>query len=257
MAFIYIWYVILNIRHIKFGFSKEKILFNDLSLELEKGKIFALMGANGAGKTTLFNLITGFLKLQSGGIYFDDREITNKPPFFINQKGICRTFQDLRLVSKLTVKENILLAMQHHPTDNWYNALLPASVSRKRMLPFHEKANAILDTYFLHNIQDSLASEISYGQQKLLNLACCVANDAALLLLDEPVAGINPVYRDNITTILKRLKSEGKTILMIEHNTEFINEVADEILFLTGGDVTRYADLETMKNDPMVMDVFM
>ncbi len=247
----------LRLEHIRFGFLKEQPLFNDLSLELEKGRIYTLMGANGAGKTTLFNLITGFLKLQSGNIYLGNQRIDKVPSFIINRKGICRTFQDLRLISKLTVKENILLAMHNNPTDNWITSLLPESLNRKTIMLFEEKANTIISKFFLQDIQYSLASEISYGQQKLLTLACCDSNDADVILLDEPVAGINPAYRDKIAIIIRQLKEEGKTILMIEHNAVFINEVTDELFFLLNGQVSQYKDLETMKADIKVMEAYM
>ena len=249
--------MILKLEHIRFCFLKEQYLFTDLSLELEEGKICTLMGANGVGKTTLFNLITGFLKLQSGSIYFNDERIDKLTSFKINRKGICRTFQDLRLISKLTVRENILLAMHGNPTDNWIQALLPESFNRKKLIPIDEKANTIMSNYFLLEVQDSLAGEISFGQQKLLNLACCVANDADLLLLDEPVAGINPAYRNKIANILMQLISYGKTILMIEHNTEFIREVGSEIFFLLNGRVMQYNNLEIMKADARVLDAYM
>ena len=106
-------------------------------------------------------------------------------------------------------------------------------------------------------MQNNLASEISYGQQKFLTIACCVANDANFLLLDEPVAGINPVYREQLATILKGLQQEGKTILLIEHNTDFINEVADSIFFLNNGSITQYPNLEVLKNDKNVLNAYM
>ena len=125
------------------------------------------------------------------------------------------------------------------------------------MMLIEEKACTIIDKYFLQDVQYSLAAEISYGQQKLLNLACCVANNADIFLLDEPVAGINPGYRDKIARIIKQLKENGKTILMIEHNAEFIDEVTDVIFFLSNGHVMQYKDLETMKTDTQILGAYM
>lgn len=247
----------LKLEHISFGFLKGNLLLDDLSFELEKGKVYALMGANGAGKTTLFNLITGFLKPQSGTISLSGNKINGLSPYLINRKGISRTFQDLRLVTKLTVKENIILAMRNNPTDKWFNALLPGFVYKDSSFNLELIAERLIVNYFLQDVLDSPAGEISYGQQKLLNLACCAANDAAVLLLDEPVAGINPAYRDKIVTIIKLLKDKGKTIFMIEHNTEFIDEVADSIFFLANGQIAKYTDINTMKADPKVLDAYM
>lgn len=180
------------------------------------------MGANGAGKTTLFNLITGFHQPASGIISFQQQPTIGLATYKINRMGIGRTFQDLRLIAKLTVKENILLAMPDNPTDIWTNALLPEPVFKKQIQQLEHKAEKIIADYFLQDVQHAMADEISFGQQKLLNLACCVANQAQLLLLDEPVAGISPHYREQITILIKQLKQQGKTLLMIEHNTDFI-----------------------------------
>ena len=151
------------------------------------------LGGNGSGKTTLFNLITGFLKLQNGNIVFSDVNITNKQPYKINRFGIGRTFQDLRLITKLSVIDNIILAMQNNPSDNWLYAMLPENFRNRTNLELNKKAEEIIEQFFLDDVHNSLASDISYGQQKLLSLACCVANNAKLLLIDEAVAGRNRI----------------------------------------------------------------
>lgn len=249
--------MLLKLEHINFSFSKSKKILSEVDLILEQGKIYSLIGANGSGKSTLFNLITGFYKPQSGSVSFKGETINNQQPFAINQKGIGRTFQDLRIITKLSVKDNIILAMKNNPTDVWYKALFHFSWMMPWQNKVGKKIEAILEQYHLAEIQNHLASEISYGQQKLLTIACCVANDAELLLLDEPVAGINPKYREQMIVILKRLKDEGKTILLIEHNTEFINEVADQIFFLANGSISLYASIDKMKQDPKVIEAYM
>lgn len=166
-----IYKMLLQLQNITFGFSSEKQLFKNLSFDLEKGKIYAMLGANGSGKTTLFNFISGFHKPHSGNIVFKQQNITHTEPYLISKIGIARTFQDLRLISKLTVKENVLLAMRDNPTDNWLNALMPASVFKKDLQHLENKADKILADYFLQDVKDSLGHEISFGQQKLLNLA--------------------------------------------------------------------------------------
>jgi branched-chain amino acid transport system ATP-binding protein len=239
---------LLKLEHLTFGFSPEKHIFKDLSFELEQGKIYALMGANGSGKTTLFNLISGFHKPHSGNILFKQQTIIHVAPYQINRTGIARTFQDLRLVSKLTVKENVLLAMQGNPSDNWLNALLSAALFKKKLQDLDNKADKILSDYFLQEVQHSPAHDISFGQQKLLNLACCVANGAELLLLDEPVAGISPHIREQITLLIKRLQQQGKTLLMIEHNTDFIETTGDKFLFLANGSLSTFDSFTQLKN---------
>jgi branched-chain amino acid transport system ATP-binding protein len=117
--------------------------------------------------------------------------------------------------------------MQYNPTDLWLKALLPASLYKHHLQRLENNADNILADFFLQEVQLSPATEISFGQQKLLNLACCVANGSDLLLLDEPVAGISPEYREKITIIIQQLKQAGKTVLMIEHNTDFIENAGD------------------------------
>lgn len=248
--------MLLQLQNITFGFSSEKQIFKNLSIDVEQGRIYALMGANGSGKTTLFNLINGFYKPHSGNIVFKQQNIARSVPYQINRMGIGRTFQDLRLVSKLTVKENVLLAMQGNPTDHWIKALLPASVFKKDLRQLESKAEKILADYFLQDVQDSLAHEISFGQQKLLNLACCVANGAELLLLDEPVAGISPQFREQIAILIQRLQQQGKTILMIEHNTDFIDVTGERFLFLDGGILTRFDTFTQLQNSRLAADAY-
>lgn len=157
----------LQLKNVTHSFSTSKKILDDISLELEKGKIYALMGANGSGKTTLFNVITGFIKPQSGAIFFNSDRLNGLLPHKINRLGIGRTFQDLRLISKLSVKENVLLAMNGNPTQVWYRAVLPKTVYKSAIDVLEEKADEIITNCFLRDVEYNLAGEISYGQQKL------------------------------------------------------------------------------------------
>lgn len=249
--------MILQLKTITHGFSPSKKTLYNLSLELEKGKIYALMGANGAGKTTLFNILTGFLKPQSGDFFFKSTRINGWLPHKINRLGIGRTFQDLRLISKLTVKENVILAMKTDPTQVWYRAALPKSFYKTELDSLAEKAEEIIAECFLQDVRNNLAGEISYGQQKLLNLACCIANDAELFLLDEPIAGINPNYREKMLELLQRLKARNKTIWLIEHNTEFLQQIADQFFFLKNGKIKVYDTFVHLREDKEVLDAYL
>lgn len=247
----------LQLKSITHGFSTSKKLLDDISFELERNNIYALMGANGSGKTTLFNIITGFIKPQSGHIFFNSNKINGLPPHKINRLGIGRTFQDLRLASKLTVKENILLAMNSNPMQAWYKAILPKSFYKSKIRELEKRAEEIIISCFLQDVIYNLASDISYGQQKLLNLACCIANDAELLLLDEPASGINPVYQEHILNLLKQLRKQGKTIFLIEHNTEFLRYIADHFFFLKSGTVNSYDKFIQLINDKNVLEAYL
>ena len=248
--------MIIELKHLTFGFSPEKQILKELFLSLEEQTIYALMGGNGAGKTTLFNLITGFIKPQSGEILFRGKNLTYQQPYTINRQGIGRTFQDLRLITKLKVKENIILAMQHNPTDNWLYAMLPEQYYCNSNKLLAQQADDIIEEYYLNDVKNSLAGEISYGQQKLLTLACCVANGAKLLLLDEAVAGIQPEYRLKIARLIRTLRERGKTILLIEHNTDFIADVADTIFFLREGTLSTFETMDALREDKQVMAAY-
>jgi branched-chain amino acid transport system ATP-binding protein len=218
--------VLLSLENISKSFGDRK-LFENLSLELETGKIYTLMGSNGSGKTTLFNIITGFIKADSGSILFNNHSLNSKLPVGIHELGISRTFQELRLINGLTVRENVLLVLE------------------KKMFHFakkeeYSKVDSILEQVSLESLGNNLGSDLSYGQQKLLTMGCCLANNPKLLLFDEPVAGIDSVNQEKIKQIILKLKQEGKTILQIEHNQEYIKETSDTTLYL---DVTGIKNL--------------
>lgn len=247
--------MILKVQHIAKSFG-EKTILKDVSFELQKGTVTVLMGTNGSGKTTLFNIISGFLKPDKGEILLNDKTINKTEPHLINQLGISRTFQDMRLIGKLTVKENIQLAFPNQEGEHWWNVLLPNKKVKKEQETYQQKAEKLLKTCFIDDVADQKADEISYGQQKLLNLACCMANNAPVILLDEPVAGVNPIYKDRLTAIIQQLKQQAKAILIIEHNTDFIEQVADRILFLNEGFLPQFNNYETLKNNPQVQEAY-
>jgi ABC-type branched-subunit amino acid transport system ATPase component len=210
--------VFLKIEKISKAFG-ERVLFNELSLELEKGKVYTLMGANGSGKTTLFNIITGFVRANSGNVLFDNVNLGLLPPYKINRLGISRTFQDLRIINNLSLRENILLALE------------------KKMFQFTTSGDEnttleILGRICLNEQKDRIGNDLSFGQKKLLALGCCLCNNPKLILLDEPISGIDKENRKNITKIILELKNEGISILQIEHNKEYIQSTSDYVLLL-------------------------
>ncbi len=228
-----------------------------MNLALEPKQIYSLMGANGSGKTTLFNILTGFLSADNGSIYFKEKNITNNSPININHLGITRTFQNLRLIEGLTVKENILLSFKGNKGENIFNAMLPRIMLKEYYNSFDERAEKIIEQIFLSDVAESKAGEISYGQQKLLTLGCCLVNDAELFLFDEPVAGINPEYQNKIAILLKDIKANGKTILLIEHNADFISEISDKLFFLSNGTITNFDSYKNLKNDSKVQQAYL
>ncbi len=242
---------ILEIINVHKSFGEQKVL-NGLDISIEKGKIYTVVGGNGTGKTTLFNLITGFLKPDKGKIWYNRKRIDKESPVRINAKGITRTFQDLRIINQLSVKENLLLSFKKNPGEEILNSVLPSKVFSKDYKRFLSEADHILDKVHLINEKDSLAGEISYGQQKLLTIGCCLANNAQLLLLDEPVAGIDKDNYKRIYELIWELRKEGRTIIQIEHNHEFIKGLSDEILFLNGGQTLNFSSFSSFIEDLIV-----
>jgi branched-chain amino acid transport system ATP-binding protein len=179
--------------------------------------VYTLKGGNGSGKTTLINIISGFLKPDGGKVEFKGRQFKRFAPYRVNRLGVGRTFQDLRLATQMTVYENILLAMERK---------MFARPTREQQ----QRADEILDKVSLTDKRNERAGEISYGQQKLLTIGCCIANNADLLLIDEPVAGIDNVNLQKITHLVRQLKQEGKTILQIEHNQAYIAATSDQVI---------------------------
>jgi len=211
----------LELKNIHKSFGDVRVL-NGVNLSLEKGLVYTLKGGNGSGKTTLINIISGFLPPTEGTVEFKGKKITTFAPYRVNRLGIGRTFQDLRLATQMTVYENILLALE---TKQF---AYPTKEQKQR-------ADEILEKVSLTEKCNELAGEISYGQQKLLTIGCCIANNADFLLIDEPVAGIDNLNLLKITNLIKQLKQEGKTILQIEHNTAYINSTSDKVLQMEKG----------------------
>ena len=246
----------LEIKNIYKSFGEQKVL-QGLNMSIEQGKIYTMVGGNGTGKTTLFNLITGFLQPEKGEIWFNNKRLDNHSPVSINSKGITRTFQDLRIINQLTVKENILLSFKNNPGEKILNSILPAKTFKRQYAEFSEKADNILEKVHLKEIENNLAGEISYGQQKLLTIGCCLANDAKLLLLDEPVSGIDNDNYTRIYNLILELKKEGRTILLIEHNHIFVESLGDGIWFLNSGEALYFKNYKSFINDQTVKETYL
>jgi ABC-type branched-subunit amino acid transport system ATPase component len=246
----------LEIKNIYKSFGEQKVL-QGLNMSIEQGKIYTIVGGNGTGKTTLFNLITGFLQPDKGEIWYNKKRLDNHSPVLINAKGITRTFQDLRIINQLTVKENILLSFKNNPGEKIFNSFLPARTFKKQHTEFLEKAEQILEKVHLREVENNPAGEISYGQQKLLTIGCCLANNAKLLLLDEPVAGIDKDNYNRIYEFILELKNEGRTILQIEHNHDFVESLSDGIWFLSAGKALSFENYKSFANNQTVKETYL
>ena len=239
----------LKFNQINKAFGKRAVI-KDLNYSFDANKIYALMGANGSGKTTLFNLIGGFLKIDSGTITFKNQDISQRSPYRIAQAGIARTFQNLRIMPSLSVTDNIYLAFKNKPDEKITQAFLRNSSYHG----YKEKIDAIVTETHLNEVKNTLAGNISYGQQKLLTLAIAMANDFDLLLLDEPVAGVQIEYRKQISKLLRAMH---KTIILIEHNAEFIENLTDHVLFLNKGHIIAEGNYQQIKDNPEVQEAYL
>jgi len=233
------------------------IALDDFSLEIPRDSITGIIGPNGAGKTTLFNVITGFLPLDSGKIIYNGKNLSRMPSYKIASTGIVRTFQQLRLITRMTVLDNILLSFQNQAGENLKNTFLFPGQVKKQERRNREKANELLAFMGIEEKAGDLVEDLSYGQQKMISLACCLASGADLLLLDEPVAGINPEMIEKILKIIKKLQEAGKTFVLIEHNIEAVMQVCDRVIFMDEGKKIAEGNPESVRHDPAVIEAYL
>lgn len=226
------------------------------SCSVRDGEVLGLIGPNGAGKTTLFNVVTGFLPADSGSVTFRTIELHNKAPHRIANAGITRTFQNLRLIRMLSVLDNVLLSFKHQPGEHLHNIFFRWKTSARVEARNRETALSLLETAGLAEKAHDPAEALSYGQQKLLSLVCCLAAGADLLLLDEPVAGIAPTMIEKILSIIRRLPEQGKTVILIEHNLDAVMQVCDRVIFMDAGKKVSEGTPEEVRNDPRVIEAY-
>jgi ABC-type branched-subunit amino acid transport system ATPase component len=212
------------------------VAVDDVSFEIEERSITAIIGPNGAGKTTLFNLITGFLTSDQREIYYQTKMLNGTPPYKIARLGISRTFQDLRLLRQISVLENLLVSYPNQKGELFGHALFSLRV-RIEERKNRENALRLLEFVGLKAMADEAAGNLSYGQQKLLSLACCLATGGEILLLDEPVAGVHPDMASQILDLLIKLRDQGKTIVFIEHDIEAVRKVAQRVIVMDDGKI--------------------
>jgi branched-chain amino acid transport system ATP-binding protein len=228
----------------------------DCSFTIAAGCITCLVGPNGAGKTTIFNAITGFLRPDAGTISFRGRSLDGLSPQAIVRRGIARTFQSLRLFNDLSTLDNVLVGIGTQFGEEPLSALLRPLHTARVQRRHANRALATLEHVGLGARAREKVRNLSYGEQKLLAVARVLATGAELLLLDEPASGMSVGALETIMKLLRRLREEGKTLLVVEHNTRVVQQIADEVLFLHQGHLMAQGNPQQIIGDPALADIY-
>jgi branched-chain amino acid transport system ATP-binding protein len=227
---------------------------NDVDFVVPEGKIVSLIGPNGAGKTTFFNMLTGVYKPTAGQIVFDGHDVTAKPPHAITERGIGRTFQNIRLFQHMTSLENVLVGMHSRLTSGILTSIIGTRKQRREEREAEEQARELLRFSGLRGQYDELARNLSYGDQRRLEVARALATQPKLVLLDEPTAGMNPQETAAFTDFVQRLREDrGLTILMIEHDMKVVMGISDRVTVLDYGEkIAEGAPLEVQRDERVI-----
>ena len=247
---------IIEIKNLKKNFGGLKAV--DINnLNFERNKIISLIGPNGAGKTTFFDLITGFTKQDSGSTFFDGKNISNLESYKISRLGMVRTFQLTKVFDRMTVNENVLFSASSLKNDRFLNSLMKSSITSNTEKELNDKTAEILNRVNLYHMKDSYARELSGGQKKLLELARVIVQQPKILLLDEPLAGVNPKLSEDILSLIGSFAKQGISILMVEHNISAVMKVSDHIVVLAEGSVIAEGNPEEIRSNENVVTAYL
>lgn len=226
--------MILTVKNLDKHFGGVYAVHN-CTFDIKEGTITSIIGPNGAGKTTLFNLITGITKPDKGTVRYKNKNITGLKPYEVARAGISRTFQLAKVFKYLTARDNLLLAKQ--ASD--------------------QELKKALDQVRYARELDTISGELSYGNQRLLEIARALLLPHELLMLDEPTAGVNPKVRQELKAILKNIKKQGKTIVLIEHDMDFVMSISDEVIVLNEGTVLTHGTPAKVRKDKRVLEAYL
>jgi neutral amino acid transport system ATP-binding protein len=228
------------------------------TMHVQEGGITALIGPNGAGKTTLFNVVTGFYRGDRGSVTFDGEQVFGQPPYALARKGMVRTFQITKALAAMPVIDNMMLAAPNQPGERFRNLVIHPRAVRAREREVRAQAMELLEIFNLADLADDYAGTLSGGQRKLLELARALLAGPKLLLLDEPMAGINPTLGARLLDHMQRLRREaGVSFLFIEHDMEVVMNHSDRVIVMAQGRVIASGDPREVSKDKRVIDAYL
>jgi neutral amino acid transport system ATP-binding protein len=225
---------LISVNNLKKSFGGLKAV-DVQELSFKEGELTSIIGPNGAGKTTFFDLISGFQNADSGSIFLKDKDISNAQPYKIARMGMVRTFQLTKVFDRMTVMENLLFSGSNIKNDSFLRSFIKLNSQKLYESNLREKANEIMNDLNIGHMSNSYARELSGGQKKLLELARSIINEPEILLLDEPLAGVNPKLAEDILSLITKLSDSGITIIMVEHNIEAVMKISERIVVLAEG----------------------
>lgn len=247
---------ILKTEHITLRFGG-LVALSDISMEVHSGEIIGIIGPNGAGKTTLFNVITGIYCPTEGKVSLLGQDVTGWKPHKITQLGFARTFQNIRLYARMSVRDNVISGMHCHTKSGILSSIFNTRSKRQEEKQCEEEADEILKLLDLYRFRFEMSTSLPYGAQRKLEIARALATHPKLLLLDEPAAGMNEQETADLANIVYRLKEMGYTILLIEHDMKFVMNICERLYVLNNGCLIASGTPGEIKVDPVVIEAYL
>ena len=247
---------LISVNNLKKSFGGLKAV-DVKELSFKEGELTSIIGPNGAGKTTFFDLISGFQNADSGSIFLKDKDISNAQPYKIARMGMVRTFQLTKVFDRMTVMENLLFSGSNIKNDSFLRSFIKLNSQKLYESNLREKANEIMNDLNIGHMANSYARELSGGQKKLLELARSIINEPEILLLDEPLAGVNPKLAEDILSLITKLSDSGITIIMVEHNIEAVMKISERIVVLAEGSLIADGIPNEIRTDSNVIEAYL